>query len=193
MQLKVISGECRTSATLAISLAMAFGFLGVAAPNSPGGEPTGPKTVPNPFPCATVARIQSVILGEYAGKPGFKEGEIKIVEIIKDSYRVEKIKKSLCAPLLHAKRRSFIGDRYHLIFLDKDGKVVAAASFYLAAGLGYVLHLSPGAFEENGHYFDNGWQDKRIVANWDPKIDYRAYAIPFGNDWPEAIGYTPGW
>jgi len=174
-----------------LSVAAIF-CLGIAALMASGGSDLeGPATVPNPLPPATVAKIKRIIVGEY-GAPSGDEREVKIIETITDPYRLEKMKEGLSGPLLHKKyRRSFLGGVYHLIFLDGEGKVLAAASYYLTPKLGYVLVLSQDAVERNGRYYDYGFRQKRLSANWEPNIDYRLYAIAF--DWHEAIGYTPGW
>ena len=175
-----------------VSVAPIF-CLGIAALMACGGSDLeGPATVPNPLPPATVAKIKRIIVGEYA-VPNVDEWEIQIIETITDPYRLTKIKEGLSGPLLHKKyRRSFVGGVYHLIFLDGEGKILAAASYYLTPKLGYVLVLSQDAVERNGRYYDYGFrQKKRLSANWEPNIDYRLYALAF--DWDEAIGYTPGW
>jgi hypothetical protein len=162
-------------------------------------EVPGPESVPNPLSIATIDKIQSVIVGEFAATGDYQgrlttpDGDIKIVETITDSYRLMNIKKSLSAPQLRKKQqRAALGDSYNLLFLDKDRKIVAAASFYFAPDFGAVLGLCPGAFEKNGRYYFSCLQ-QRVAGNWDPKIDYRAYVIPFDQAWHQAIGYAPAW
>lgn len=161
-------------------------------------------SVSNPLPRATVKKIRSAIVGTWASNEetkaigsseelstivSKKEWEIKVLEIIKDPYRLEKLKIILGTPKLQ-KKQAFIGATYQLIFLDQNGRIVAAASFFLAPKVGYVLNLSPNAFEKDGRYY-HGWGTQRVPGNWGSTIDYRNYVIPFVN-WNEAIGYTPG-
>ena len=136
-----------------------------------------------------IAKIDRVVLGEYT--PDGESFRIKVIEVISDPYRIDEFKKSLSVPRLTKSPPSFIGSLYNLIFLDKDGNIVAAAIYRLTR-FGYVLKLSPRAALHSRSYFDDGPRSKRLPGNWDPKLDYRTYTIPF-NDWQKAIGYAPGW
>lgn len=165
----------------------------------------GPESIPNPISGAKIKEIQSVIIASW-GDDGMskaietseeldavkskREWEIKIVEVIKDPYRVAKLKNVLATSELR-KKRGFVGASYELLFLDDNGNIVAAASYFLAPKVGYVLNLTPNAFKQNGRYY-YGWGTERLGGNWQSAIDYRHYAIPF-SAWQEAIGYTPGW
>ncbi len=151
----------------------------------------GPETIPNPLSQATIAAIHSIVVGQYG--PG-EEWEAQPIEIVKDSYRLERIKKALGSPILHKMARpSLIGRSYQLICLDKNGKAVAGASYRLVASFRYVLQLSQDVAAKNGHFYDYPPGQTGTPGKWDPKTDYRAYVIPFNSQWQEAIGYTPGW
>lgn len=151
---------------------------------------SGPNNIRNPLPVDAIQRIERVVIGELDVDPHLKDGEIRVIETIADAFRVQRLKERLTTRVLSKKpRREFIGRAYELMFLDRNGHIVASAGFYHSPGLGFVLHPSKQAYERDGHYFaDRG--DAVLPGDWEPNINYFGYVIPFP-DWSECIGYCP--
>jgi hypothetical protein len=188
---RVLSAQMKRCLTL-------FGLLAFAAlvpitsqvramdANSPNSS-VGPNTVSNPISPDVTARIRSVLVGSLG-----EQNEIDVIDTIKDSYRVDKLRERLSNPTLIKKQgRGFVSRVLHLIFLDDHQKIVAAASYYFAHHQSFVLHPAWRAYERSGHYYIDTGRDV-LPGRWDPTVDYSAYVIPF-DDWAECIGYTPGW
>src|SRR4051812_12252753 len=146
----------------------------------------GPETVPNPISPEVVSRVASVVVGQpLQGSQGAGK-EIKVVEIIRDPFRLEQLKASIAtAHLSKRNRRGVPLQAYDLIFLDRSGGILASASFSTAPGLGAVLQPSAHAVQREGRYYI-GVGDAALPGAWDSRVDYAGYAIPFQN-WPQAI------
>jgi hypothetical protein len=150
---------------------------------------TGPESVSNPLRPEIAQRIERVVIGEL--DPHLENGEIRVIETINDASRLQRLKKRLTTPVLSKKsHREFVRRTYELMFLDRNGEVVASAAFYQAPGFGFVLHPSKHAYQRDGHYFpDRG--DAALPGDWESSVNYLGYVIPFP-DWNECIGYSPG-
>ncbi len=145
-------------------------------------------TVPNPLPVQSLARVNRVVVAERASEPN---GEMRVVEVIADSYRLHSLRESLLTPVLSRKPPAgVIGRKYELLFLDEEGHVIASASFYRAPRVGFVLQLSQHVPQNVPHNL--GIQvTNALPGRWDSRVDYSAYAVLFPN-WPDSIGYSPG-
>src|SRR5579864_3121420 len=125
-----------------------------AAPSEAVSEFSGPESVPNPLRPDVVQRIERVVIGEL--DPHLENGEIRVIETVNDAYRLERLKKRLTTPILSKKsHREFVRRTYELMFLDRNGDVVASAAFYQAPDFGFVLHPSKHAYQRDGHYFSD--------------------------------------
>jgi hypothetical protein len=174
--------------TVALDYSPIEGQQGQAA--AAASELTGPATVANPLPVETIARIERVVIGELGVDPNLENGELRLIEMIKDAYRIERLKQRLKIPVLS--KQSFRGlarHGYGLVFLDRSGHVVASARFCHLPDSGFVLQPLQKAYERNGRYFIG--QGPVGPGDWKGDVDYRAYAIPFP-DWNECLGYAPG-
>jgi hypothetical protein len=153
-------------------------------------DSVGPRSIANPLRPDAIRRIERVVIGEIDGSPHLKEGEIRVIEIISDRFRVQRLKDRLTTPVLEKKaRQDVIGHTYELMFLDRSGHVVASADFYHVSGLGFVLHPSRHGYEREGRYFSGGG-DTALPGDWESGVNYLGYVIPFP-DWNECIGYSP--
>jgi hypothetical protein len=170
--------------------AVAVEYPLIDAQQSTASDFAGSATVPNPLRRETIARIERVVIGELDTNPQSDNGELRLIEVIHDTYRIERLKQRLSVPILSKQSlRTLAGHRYGLIFLDRTGAVVASARFYRLANERFVLQPVKKGREENGRYFvGQGWL---VPGDWENNVDYRAYAIPFP-DWNECIGYMPG-
>lgn len=149
----------------------------------------GPETIPSPVRAEVLQSVERVVIGEL--DPQLQNGEIHVIETIKDAYRVQNLKHRLATPLLSKRsHRWIVGGAYQLIFLDRDGHVVAAARFFRSPDFGYVLQTSEHGYESNGHYFVDE-RGGNLPGDWQAGVDYSGYVIPF-SDWNECIGYSPG-
>lgn len=177
------------------SAAAGGSFADVEAEEKPQTETpsdfSGPDNVRNPLRADANQRIDRVVIGELDVNPDAKDGEIRVIEVISDGFRVQRLRQRLTTEVLSKKpRRGIIGRAYELMFLDRNGDVVASAAFYRAPGFGFVLHPSKHAYQRDGHYFpDRG--DAILPGDWESKINYFGYVIPFP-DWSECVGYSPG-
>lgn len=158
-----------------------------ATPDS-SSEIIGATTVPNPLPIQSLGRLNRVVITERASE---SNGELHVIEVIADNYRLNKLRESLLTPVLSRKPQAgVIGRSYDLLFLNEEGDVVASASFYRAPGVGFVLQLSQHVPESVPH--DLGIHvTNALPGRWDSHVDYSAYALLFPN-WPDSIGYSPG-
>jgi anti-sigma factor RsiW len=154
-------------------------------------EAIGPNKVPNPLRHDVVRRIERVVIGEFDVDPRLQNGEMRVIETIEDAYRVERLKERLATPILSKKFRPGIARRgYELMFLDRNGQIVATAAFYRSDGPEFVLQPTKYGSAIGGHYFPDR-RDTVLPGNWESGVDYLGYAIPFP-DWRECIGYAPG-
>jgi hypothetical protein len=120
-----------------------------------------------------------------------QNGEMRVIETIEDAYRIERLKERLATPMLSKKFRPGIARRgYELMFLDRNGQIVATAAFYRSGGSEFVLQPTKYGSAIGGHYFPDR-SDTVLPGNWESGVDYLGYAIPFP-DWGECIGYAPG-
>jgi len=171
------------------------GFSDVEAEEKPQTETPsdfgGPDNVRNPLRAAANQRIDRVVIGELDVNPDAKDGEIRVIEVISDGFRVQRLGQRLTTEVLSKKpRRGIIGRAYELMFLDRNGDIVASAAFYRAPDFGFVLHPSKHAYQRDGHYFPNRG-DAILPGDWESNINYFGYVIPFP-DWSECVGYSPG-
>ena len=148
-----------------------------------------PEHIANPWSAQMVKGIERVVIGELDANPQRQTGEIRVLEIMHDPYRVEHLKRRLGSPVV-SKTSSDGPTRqtYELMFLDPSGHLVACARFYHAPGAGFVLQPEKNAYERAGRYFIGS--ETLLPGNWQSGIDYRGYAIQF-SDWSECIGYAP--
>jgi len=146
------------------------------------------SNVTNPLRNDSINRIERVVIGEIGSD--FENGELRKIEMINDSYRIQKLKERLRIPVISKKSNPGIARRgFGLMFLDRDGRIVAAAAFYSVPQQGFVLQPLQNAYESEGRYFLGG--NVTLPGDWKNNLDYRAYAIPFA-DWKDCIGYAPG-
>lgn len=146
------------------------------------------SNVTNPLRNDSINRIERVVIGEIGSD--FENGELRMIEMINDSYRIQKLKERLRIPVISKKSNPGIARRgFGLMFLDRDGRIVAAAAFYSVPQQGFVLQPLQNAYESEGRYFLGG--NVTLPGDWKNNLDYRAYAIPFA-DWKDCIGYAPG-
>jgi hypothetical protein len=151
----------------------------------------GPASIPNPWRGGVTKRIERVVIGELDADPSLQNGEMRVIEMINDFYRLQRLRHRLEVPALSKKVHRNVAVRaYKLIFLDENGHVIASAAFYRAGDSGFVLQPSKYGSEKNGHYFPNRG-DVVLPGDWQIGVDYLGYAIPFP-DWSECIGYSPG-
>jgi hypothetical protein len=149
-----------------------------------------PNNVANPLPVDAIKRIERVVIGEIDGDPHLENAEIRVIEVINDAYRIERLKQRLRIPVVSKKSyHGLAGQSYQLMFLDRTGDLVASAQFYRTPDLGFVLQPLKNAYEKGGRYFIGG--GAVLPGNWQSKINYREYVIEFP-DWSECIGYAPG-
>jgi hypothetical protein len=160
-------------------------------PNEILPEPARAKSIPNPLRHDVVQRIERVVIGEFDVDPRLQNGEMRVIETIEDAYRIERLKERLATPMLSKKFRPGIARRgYELMFLDRNGQIVATAAFYRSGGSEFVLQPTKYGSAIGGHYFPDR-SDTVLPGNWESGVDYLGYAIPFP-DWGECIGYAPG-
>lgn len=160
-------------------------------PNEIPPEPARPDSIPNPLRHDVVQRIERVVIGEFAVDPQLQNGEMRVIETIEDAYRIARLKKRLVTPILSKKFRPEITRRgYQLMFLDRNGQIVATAAFCRSGGSEFVLQPAKYGSAIGGHYFPDR-SDTVLPGNWESGVDYLGYAIPFP-DWAECIGYSPG-
>ncbi|MGH8100233.1 MAG: hypothetical protein ACREIW_02975 [Chthoniobacterales bacterium] len=161
------------------------------APNEIPPEPVRSNAIPNPLRHDVVQRIERVVIGEFDVDPRLQNGEMHVIETIKDAYRIERLKERLATPTLSKKSRPGT-DRhgYELMFLDRNGQIIASATFYRSGGSEFVLQPTKYGSAIRGHYFPDR-SDTLLPGNWESGVDYLGYAIPFP-DWGECIGYAPG-
>jgi len=154
-------------------------------------EVSDPNTISNPLGADTIARAERVVIGQLSPDADAARSEIQPIEIISDASRVTALKNRLGTNRLSKTAGAKVLSRgYELIFLDKSGSVVAAASFYNVPGAGFVLQLSKNAYAADGRYFV-GKETPVLPADWKVNIDYSRYIVPFP-DWLECIGFSPG-
>src|SRR5438477_6512602 len=147
-----------------------------------------PSNVTNPVGSDVINRVERVVIGEIG--PNFENGELRMIETINDTYRIQKLKERLRIPVISKKSYRGIARRgYGLMFLDRDGRIIAAAAFYSVAQQGFVLQPVRKAYESEGRYFLGG--NVTLPGDWKSNLDYRNYAIPFA-DWKDCVGYGPG-
>ena len=150
-----------------------------------------PDKIPNPIPTDAVGRVERVVIGQLVTGSQSTSGELRTVEVIDDAFRIQRLRDRLTNPTLSKKSRpAAVTAAYELMFLDADGHVLAAASFYYVPELGFVLQPSKYARESGGHYFV-GDENAALPGHWESEVDYREYVIPFP-DWSECVGYAPG-
>jgi hypothetical protein len=149
-----------------------------------------PDYVRNPLPADAIKRIERVVIGEINPDGHLENGELRVIEVINDAYRIERLRERLRVPVVSKKSyRGLAGHSYQLMFLDRSGHIVASANFYRAPELGFVLQPLKNAYERGGQYFIGG--GAVLPGDWQSEIDYREYAIQFP-DWNECVGYAPG-
>jgi hypothetical protein len=159
------------------------------AQNQSASEFAGPDSIANPLSAQIVKRIERIVIGELDSDPQLEIGEIRVIETINDTYRVDHLKQRLGIPVVSKKLLGgSTGRRYGLMFLDRSGRVVACAQFYRAPDLGFVLQPVKNAYEQAGRYFIGS--ETPLPGDWQADVDYRAYVIQFP-DWGECVGYAP--
>ena len=138
-----------------------------------------------------MARIERIVIGEFDVDPHLESGELRLIEVINDAYRIQRLRQRLTIPVLSKERSRTLGGHhtYGLIFLDRTGAIVASARFCHLPDSGFVLQPLQNVYERNGRYFIG--RGAVLPGNWQSDVDYSAYAIPFP-DWNECIGYAPG-
>jgi hypothetical protein len=153
-------------------------------------EFAAPNSVANPLPVDAIKRIERVVIGEIDRDPHLENTELRVIEVINDAYRIERLKQRLRIPVVSKKSyHGLAGQSYQLMFLDRTGHLVASAQFYRAPDLGFVLQPLKNAYETGGRYFIGG--NAVLPGDWQPDVNYRDYVIQF-TDWNECVGYAPG-
>jgi hypothetical protein len=152
-------------------------------------ELPAPDRIPNPLPADSIERVERIVLGEINDQNS-QNGELRMIETINDAYRVERLRQRLSIPIVSKKSyRGLAHHAYGLLFLDRDGRVIAGARFYRTADSEFVLQLVKNAHEDGGRYFMKG--GAVLPGDWRNGVDYGQYVIEFP-DWSESIGYAPG-
>jgi len=150
-------------------------------------ESNQPATVPNPLSANTIKRIERVVIGEISVG---ERSELRVIETINDAYRIERLKRRLSTPVISKETNPRPPEHdYGLVFLDRDGHVVAGARFCRAEDSQFVLRPLRNVYERGGRYFTGG--DVALPGDWRSDVDYNQYVIQFP-DWSESIGYAPG-
>lgn len=170
---------------------VAVDYEPIEGEQGPGGasEFSGPATVANPLRIGTIDRIERVVIGELNGDPHLEDGELRLIEIINDAYRIERLKQRLKVPVLSKQSHRTLGNRgYGLIFLDRGGRILATARFCRLPQTGFVLQPLQNAYERDGRYFLG--RGEVVPGAWKSDVDYSGYAIAFP-DWNECVGYAP--
>jgi hypothetical protein len=146
--------------------------------------------IPNPLSLDSIRQVQHIVIGEINADPHVQNAEMRMIETINDTYRLERLKQRLSIPVVSKKSyRGLPSHTYGLIFLDGDNRVVASAWFYRSADSEVVLQPVKNAYERGGRYFINGGAP--LPGGWRTDVDYNQYVIRFP-DWSESIGYLPG-
>jgi hypothetical protein len=149
-----------------------------------------PNYVANPLHADAIKRIEHVVIGEIDRDPHLENAELRVIEVINDAYRIERLKQRLRIPVVSKKSYHGLGGQsYQLMFLDRTGHLVASAQFYRTPDLGFVLQPLKNAYETGGRYFVGG--GAVLPGDWQTDVNYREYVIQFP-DWGECIGYAPG-
>ena len=157
-------------------------------PDEIAPEVVGPEQVPNPWSGEAIKRIDHVVVGELPVADS-SENELRIVETIRDPYRVQHLKERMAVSAMVRKPLTKQGSRaYTMMFIARDGRIIAGATFCSVGNLGFVLQPLKNAFERGGKFFIGG--DTLLPADWKSDVDYRSYVIQFP-DWKECIGYAP--
>jgi hypothetical protein len=145
--------------------------------------------IPNPLRRDVIQRVEQVVIGEVGSDQNPENGQVRVIEIINDAYRLEQLKRRVAAPVLSRKSdQPLASSRYELIFLDHGGRVVAGADFYQMSPSRFVLQPRKSAYQRDGKYFVGG--GAVLPGEWQNTINYAEYVIDFP-DWQEAIGYAP--
>ena len=171
---------------------VAADYVVEAEQNSPNDrvELRAPDKIPNPLPSESIKRVERIVIGEINVDPHSENAELRMIETINDAYRVERLKQRLSIPVVSKKSyRDLANHSYGLIFLDREGHIIASARFYEAGDSQFVLQPVKNASERSGRYFIGG--GSVLPGGWRDGVDYDQYAIQFP-DWNEAIGYAPG-
>ena len=164
---------------------------GEEKPHSGPPDSPGLNNVHNPLRRDVIGRIERVVVGEVRGDPQSNGGEVQVIEMISDSFRVQRLKNRLTTPTLSKKAPSGAAPTtYQLMFLDRGGHILAAASFYHVNGIGFVLQPSNRGYDHGGRYFTGG-ENAVLPGDWESNVSYQEFVIPFP-DWTECIGYAPG-
>jgi hypothetical protein len=158
-------------------------------PDETTSELAVPDRITTPWRSEAIRRIERVVIGDINGDTGSENGEVRVIEVIDDVYRVERLKQRLTNSVLSEKLHRQFDRGYKLIFLDGVGEIVASAAFCFVPEQGFVLRPLRNAYERGGRYFIGG--DGTLPGDWKTNVNYRAYAIPFP-DWYDCIGYAPG-
>jgi hypothetical protein len=149
-----------------------------------------PDQIPNPLRVDSIRQVQRIVIGEIDLDPHAQNAELRMIEMINDAYRVERLKQRLSIPVVSKRSYRGLANRtYGLVFLDRDNRVVASALFYRNADSEVVLQPVKNAYERDGRYFVNG--GALLPGDWRTGVDYNQYVIRFP-DWSESIGYAPG-
>jgi hypothetical protein len=158
-------------------------------PNDEAARPAAPDKIVNPWQSDAIRRIERVVIGEVGVDPHLENGELRMIELINDAYRIQRLKKRLSIPVVSKKsHRGLAGRSYVLMFVDAKGRIVASAQFYRVSHVGFVMQPIKNAYERGGQYFIGG--ASVLPGDWQSEIDYRDYVVEFP-DWSECIGYAP--
>ena len=190
-------------AVVGLIAAIVFGgrHLKIAAPrsqtteielvdSSPRGK-SGPDSLANPLQLELLDSVDHVVIGEMPDQSGTNAAPMRVIEVVRDSARLTRLKERLTTQKLQNIGRSgTVAPSYQMVFLDSAERVVACVRFDCGKANGAVLHLIPNAAARDGHYFP-GSGGASLPGDWQSQTDYSSYAIPFP-DWREAIGYCPG-
>jgi hypothetical protein len=147
-----------------------------------------PGKITSPWRSDAIRRIERVVIGQIDGDASSENGELRVIEVINDVYRIQRLKERLTDPVLAKRRQPGSGGSYKVIFLDRGEQIVASAAFYFVPQQGFMLQPLKNAYCRGDHYFVGG--DSVLPGDWKSNIDYRDYAISFP-DWNECIGYAP--
>ncbi len=189
-------------AVLGLIVAIVFGgrHVKITTPQSPtteielvDGSPRekSPDSLPNPLQIELIDSVDHVVIGEMPDQSGTNGAPMRVIEVVRDSARLTKLKARLTTQKLQNVARSGTAvPGYQMVFLDSAERMVACVRFDCGKATGAVLHLIPTAAARDGHYFP-GAGSASLPGDWQSHTDYSSYAIPFP-DWREAIGYCPG-
>src|SRR5262249_10080843 len=83
-----------------------------------------PDKITSPWRSEAVRRIERVVIGQIEGDTRSENGEIRVIEVIDDVYRIQRLKERLTNSVLSKKAQPELAvGGYKLVFLDHGGQI----------------------------------------------------------------------